>query len=104
MIDAMATNYDAKEISKALDEYIEMGLFLDKGLAQQVQFDLDSLTRATGRVFSEAERKEFEQVQLQANRWTYIGSGMNHPNFLATVNHLSPEWKQQLEKIAPSFC
>ena len=104
MIDAMATNYNAKEISNAMDEYIEMGLFLDKGLAQQVQFDLDSLIRATGRVFSEAERKEFEQVQLQANRWTYIGSGMNHPNFLATVNHLSPEWKQQLEKIAPSFC
>ncbi len=104
MIDAMAKNYSAEEISKAMDEYIEMGLFLDRGLAQQVQFDLDSFTRATGRVLTEAERKEFEQVQLQANRWTYIGSGMIHPNFLATVNSLNPEWKEKLEKIAPAFC
>lgn len=104
MIEAMAKNYTAEEISKAFDEYIEMGLFLDRGLTQQVQFDLDSFTRATGRVLNEAERKEFEQVQLQANRWTYIGSGMNHPNFLATANYLSPEWKEKLEKIAPAFC
>lgn len=104
MIEAMSKNYTAEEISKAMDEYIEMGLFLDRGLTQQVQFDLDSFTRATGRVLNEVERKEFEQVQLQANRWTYIGSGMNHPNFLATVNYLSPEWKEKLEKIAPAFC
>jgi hypothetical protein len=104
MIDAMAKNYTAEEISKAMDEYIEMGLFLDRGLAQQVQFDLDSFTRATGRQLNDSERKEFEQVQLQANRWTYIGSGMNHPNFLATVNYLSPEWKEKLEQIVPAFC
>jgi hypothetical protein len=104
MIDAMAKNYTAEEISKAMDEYIEMGLFLDRGLTQQVQFDLHSFKRATGRVLNEAEQKEFEQVQLQANRWTYIGSGMSHPNFLATVNYLSPEWKEKLESIAPAFC
>lgn len=104
MIDAMSKNYTAEEISKAMDEYIEMGLFLDRGLTQQVQFDLDSFRRATGRVLNEAEQKEFEQVQLQANRWTYIGSGMTHPNFLATVNYLSPKWKEKLESIAPAFC
>lgn len=104
MIDAMQENYSSEEISRAMDEYLELGMFLDNGLKQQVQFDLDSLTRATGRVFNEDERKEFEQVQLQANRWTYIGSGMNHPNFLATINFLSPEWKEKLEKIVPAFC
>ena len=104
MIEAMAENYTAEEKSKALDEYLELGVFLDQGLAQQVQFDLESLTRATGRVLKEDERKEFEQVQLQANRWTYIGSGMNHPNFLQTVQFLSPEWKEKLENLAPSFC
>jgi hypothetical protein len=81
-----------------------MGVFLDNGLAQQVQFDLDAFTRATGRVLNEEERKEFEQVQLQANRWTYLGSGMNHPNFLNTVGYLSPEWRDRLEKLAPAFC
>ena len=104
MIEAMAEKYSPEEISKAMDEYLEMGLFLDQGLAQQVQFDLDSLSRATGRVLNEQERKEFEKIQLQANRWTYIGSGMNHPNFLATIHYLSPEWKEKLEKLAPTFC
>ena len=104
MIDAKRDNYTVEEISKAMDQYLEMGMFLDNGLKQQVQFDLESYIRATGRTLNEAETKEFEQVQLQANRWTYIGSGMNHPNFLATINYLSPEWKEKLEKIAPAFC
>jgi hypothetical protein len=104
IIESMAKNYSVEEISRAFDEYLEMGLFIDAGLKQQVQFDLGALERAIGRSLNEEERKEFERVQLQANRWTYIGSGMNHPNFLATVNFLSPEWKEKLESLAPSFC
>lgn len=104
MIDELATQYTAEEITKVIDEYLEMGTFLDGGLAQQVQFDMDSFSRATGRVLNEPEKKEFEQIQLQANRWTYIGSGMSHPNFLATINYLSPEWKARLEQMAPAFC
>jgi hypothetical protein len=104
MIEAMAANYTKEEINKAFEQYLEMGGFIDNGLIQQVEFDLDSLQRATGRKLNEAQIREFKQVQLQANRWTYIGSGMNHPNFLATAEYLSPEWKQKLEQIAPSFC
>jgi hypothetical protein len=104
MIEELAQSYTAEGISKAIGEYLELGAFLDQGLAQQVQFDMESLSRATGRVLNDAEKKEFEQIQLQANRWTYIGSGMNHPNFLATINYLSPEWKEKLEQLAPAFC
>jgi hypothetical protein len=104
MIEAMAENYGKEEIKKAFEEYLEIGGFLDQGLAQQVQFDLDSFTRATGRTLNEDQVSEFNRVQLQANRWTYIGSGMNHPNFLATAGYLDPEWKGKLEQIAPAFC
>jgi hypothetical protein len=104
MVGEMAKQYTAEEIASAIGEYLEMGTFLDSGLKQQVQFDLESFSRATGRILNEENRKEFEAVQLQANRWTYIGSGMNHPNFLATVNYLSPEWKERLENLAPAFC
>jgi hypothetical protein len=104
MIEAMAENYSKVEIKKAFEEYLEIGGFLDQGLAQQVEFDLDSFTRATGRKLNEDQIREFKQVQLQANRWTYIGSGMNHTNFLATVEYLDPEWKEKLEQIAPAFC
>lgn len=104
MIEAMAANYTKEEINKAFEQYLEMGGFIDNGLIQQVEFDLDSFQRATGRKLNEDQIREFKQVQLQANRWTYIGSGMNHPNFLSTAESLSPEWKQKLEQIAPSFC
>lgn len=103
MVEKLAKESSPERISKALDQYLEMGVFIDNGLKQQVQFDLDSLERATGRRLNESEKSEFEKVQLQANRWTYIGSGMNHPNFLATVNELSPEWKEKLESLAPQF-
>jgi hypothetical protein len=104
MIEALAENCSPQEIKKAFEEYLEMGQFLDRGLAQQVQFELDSFTRATGRKLTEEELKDFNEVQLQANRWTYIGSGMNHPNFLATAGYLDPEWKAKLEALAPAFC
>jgi hypothetical protein len=104
MIEALAENYSKEEVNKAIEEYLEMGGFIDQGLMQQVQFDLDSFTQATGRKLNEDQIAEFKQVQLQANRWTYIGSGMNHPNFLATVQYLNVEWKEKLENIAPAFC
>jgi hypothetical protein len=42
-------------------------------------------------------------VQHQANRWTYIGSGMSHPRFLEALQALSPAKRQMIEGLAPSF-
>ncbi|MCA9771564.1 MAG: hypothetical protein KC466_04100, partial [Myxococcales bacterium] len=67
------------------------------------RFDMDALTEATGRTFSEAERAEFLTVQRQANRWTFLGSGMTHPNFLATVGGLRPAARARIEEMAPTF-
>jgi hypothetical protein len=103
IIEALAENCSKQEIKNAFEQYFAMGRFLDQGLLKQVEFDLDSFTRATGRKLNEDEIRQFNEVQLQANRWTYIGSGMNHPNFLATVEYLDPEWKNKLEQVAPIF-
>jgi hypothetical protein len=80
-----------------------MGRFLDQGLQKQVELDLASFTRATGRKLNADEISQFTEAQIQANRWTYIGSGMSHSNFLATVEYLDPEWKNKLEQVAPIF-
>ncbi len=37
-------------------------------------------------------------------RWTFLGSGMTHPNFLGTVQQLSPASGKRLAEIAPVFC
>jgi hypothetical protein len=43
------------------------------------------------------------EVQHQANRWTYIGSGLVHPKFLMTLERLSPVQRKRIEEIAPVF-
>jgi hypothetical protein len=94
MVEAIAEGMSEKEIEKAIDEYLEIGAFLENGLKQQTRFDLKAFEQAAGRKLSEAERAEFVRIQEQANRWTYLGSGMAHPNFLATLGKLNPASKK----------
>jgi hypothetical protein len=104
MVEALAQSCSRAEIEKAVDEYLEIGGLLDGGLLQQVELDLESLTSATGRTLSGEERETFIEVQQRANRWTYLGTGMTHPNFLATLGGLNPASRQRVEQVAPAFC
>ena len=104
MVEALAAPLSMEEIGRAVDEYLEIGGILDGGLKQQLEFDLESLTRATGRKLSASERDEYVAIQQQANRWTYIGSGMTHPNFLATLAMIHADARERIEQIAPAFC
>ncbi|HEY7913010.1 MAG TPA: diiron oxygenase [Blastocatellia bacterium] len=104
MVEALAAPLSEQEISRAVDEYLEIGAFLDGGLNQQLQLDLESLTRATGRKLSAGERDEYADVQRQANRWTYLGSGMTHQNFLSTLARIHTGARERIEQIAPAFC
>ena len=104
MVEAIAEGLSPDAISAAVDGFFEIGGFLDNGLKQQTEFDLESFQLATGRTLTEAERKEFIEVQLQANRWTFIGSGMVHPKFIETMEKLGPENKKRIVDAAPLFC
>jgi hypothetical protein len=104
MIEELAAGLPAAEFSKAIDGYLELGGLIDGGLKQQVEFDLDALARVTGRELTTAQNDELAKQQHQAQRWTYIGSGISHPNFLATVGALDPAARERLAKVAPAFC
>jgi hypothetical protein len=104
MVEAIADGMTESEIEKAVDEFLEIGGFLDEGTKQQTVFDLEAFERATGRKLTETERGEFVVVQHQANRWTYIGSGLTHPRFLETLGKLSPAQRKRIEEVAPVFC
>jgi hypothetical protein len=73
-------------------------------LKQQVEFDLESFERATGRELKENQREEFRRQQLQANRWTYLGTGMTHEKVLETLEWLSPAARRKVESISAAFC
>ncbi|HEX7807189.1 MAG TPA: hypothetical protein VF608_00625, partial [Thermoanaerobaculia bacterium] len=103
MVEALAESCSDAEIAAAFDEYLQIGMFVDDGLAQQVELTLDAFTRATGRILSPGERRRFIDVQRQAARWTFIGSGMNHPKLVGTIERLNPALRTKLEEIAPAF-
>lgn len=105
MVESLAAGCNEQEIEAAINGYLEIGGFLDSGLKMQTQFDMEALERVTGRTLTSDEREQFMAIQHQANRWTYLGSGMTHPNFLATVERLMPAAKKRLEEeVAPMFC
>jgi hypothetical protein len=104
MVEEMAAAAAPEDIRKAVDEYLEIGAFIDRGMQQQTRFDLESFERATRRRLTAEERERFSEIQLKALRWTFIGSGITHPNFLATVGKLGPGLREKLEAVAPAFC
>jgi hypothetical protein len=53
---------------------------------------------------NEDEQDQIRRAQLQANRWTYLGSAMTHERVLATLESLSPAARKRVEEVAPAFC
>lgn len=104
MIEGLVEFCTRKEIAGAVEEYMEIAMFLDGGLKLQTALDLVSFTRAAGRELSASEKEDFMNVQLQASRWTFIGSAMSHRKFLATLEWINPEARKRIEEIAPAYC
>jgi hypothetical protein len=104
MVESLAAGRTEEQIMQGVEEYIEIGGALDGLLKQQVEFDLDSFQRATGRELTDSEKEEFRTVQLQANRWTYLGTGMTHERVLETLESLTPKARQRIESISSAFC
>ncbi|HEX2931709.1 MAG TPA: hypothetical protein VHV54_18425 [Candidatus Binatia bacterium] len=104
IVEELAANASTKEIEQAFQDYAEIGGFLDDGIKQQTEFNLKAFVAATGRKLTESERKEIGEAVLKGMRWTYLGTGMTHPNFLATVKAISPAARKQIEAMAPAFC
>src|SRR6185436_20133126 len=104
MVESMAAELNEEQILNGVEEYLAIGGFIDGGLTQQVEFDMASLMSATDRYFTEAQKEEFRHVQRQANRWTYLGSGMTHPKVLETLESLSPKARKRVETVSIAFC
>jgi len=101
IVDALAEGRTEEQIDKAIDEFFEIGAFLDEGLKQQASFNLDALEIAIGRKLE--NREEIEVQQHQAARWTYIGSGMVHERFQASLKNISARAAECIAEAAPLF-
>lgn len=99
----MAAGMTPDQIESGFEAYLAIGGLLDEGLKQQTELDIAALERASGRVLDDYARGELMHQQHQANRWTYLGSGMSHPKFLETVHALSPAWALKLAETSKMF-
>ena len=104
IVDELAARASAKEIDQAFEEYAEIGGFIDQGIKQQSEFNVQAFIDATGKNLSHGERQEMVDAVVKGMRWTYLGTGMTHPNFLSTVEKIKPEAKAQILAMAPAFC
>ena len=104
MVAALADGRDEAAILAAVEEYLELGLFLDEALKTQAGFNLDALEAAAAFTLDPEARRALEAQLHQALRWTYIGSGMTHPKFVETLADLSPAAQQRVAAVAPAFC
>ena len=103
MVQSLSMNRSEEERMHGVEEYLEIGGFIDGGLQKQVELDLSSFENAA-RKLTESEKEEFRKVQLRANRWTYLGTGMTHEKVLETLEWLSPRARQRVESVSPAFC
>jgi hypothetical protein len=103
IVEDLASGMTAAQIEEAIDGYWAIVGFLDDGLKQQTMLDLTALETAAGRAFTPEERQRFIDVQHQANRWTYLGSGMSHPKFVETMGNLSKDRQRGLLDAIPMF-
>jgi hypothetical protein len=104
IVESVGQGSTPKEIDRAFDEYTEIGMFIDNGIKQQAEFETENFVQATGRKLSKSEREQMTNAVLKGMRWTYLGTGMTHPNFLATVEAIKPAARKQIEEMAQLFC
>lgn len=104
IVESLVQGARREEIDEAFDEYAEVGAFLDRGLEQQAALNVESFVAATGKQLSKNERAQLVDGLWSGMRWTYLGTGMSHPNFLDTVGSINPQARTRIERMAPQFC
>jgi para-aminobenzoate N-oxygenase AurF len=103
LIDEVARDLSADEREQAIDELLELGGAVDGLLAQQAELDLEALEAATGRTFTDAERDEIRTHQQRSYRWTFLVSGLEHPNFVNIVEQLTTTGTKKLTEAATAL-
>ena len=100
IIEAIAQPLSEREIQEGIDDYLAIGGMLDGGFAAQMEMDIASFTRATGRTLSEDEAERYRQVQQRSYRKTFLTSGMRHSKFQSILATISPEGAQKVLDVA----
>jgi len=89
------------ERERAIDEVIELVGAVDGILQEQSKSDVEYFSKICGRSFTQEQIRDIEACLLQAYRWQYIFSGVDHPRFQELLRSLITE--PQLQRIAQAL-
>ncbi len=103
LMEEIAGDLSEEERESAVDELLELGGAIDGLLAQQIEMDIDSLEKVTGRTFSDDEKEEIRTHQQRSYRWTFLVSGLEHPNFVRIVNELTSAGGEKIAGAAKAL-
>ena len=100
LIDEVAGEVTADQREAAIDQLLELGGAVDGLLGQQIELDIDALQKASGRTFTDDERDEIRAHQRCSYRWTFIVSGLQHPNFMRIVEQITTDGAPKIAAAA----
>jgi hypothetical protein len=103
LIDEIAGELTADEREQAIDRLLDLGGAVDGLLAQQIELDVDALQQVAGRTFTDDERDEIRTHQRRAYRWTFLVSGLRHPNFVRIVEQLTADGSAKVAAAAEAL-
>ena len=103
LIGEVSEELSLEERETAIDEVLELGGAIDGLLAQQIGMNIDALEKAAGRTFSDSEKEEITTSTQRACRWTFLVSGLQHPNIVRAVSELTTDGSGKIEGVAAAL-
>src|SRR5688572_16729479 len=103
LIAEMVEDLTMAEREGAIDEVLELGGAIDGLIQQQIGMNIDALEVATGRAFTVAEHAEITRETLKAWRYTFLVSGLEHPNVMKMVSEITDEGPAKVRSVAEAL-
>ena len=63
MVHALVDDLDANQIEKGISDYAAIGALIDGGIPPQVEFDIQALQRAAGRLLPRLNKSSFVRLR-----------------------------------------
>ncbi len=104
MVEALAEGKTERELHAAVDGFLEIVAFFDMGCqaAGQVQPAGAGARQPAQAGGTGADRAG--RAPAPGAAWTYLGSGMIHKQFRATLGALSHAQLERIDALAPKYC
>jgi hypothetical protein len=103
LIGELADELTPEERETAIDEVIELGGAIDGLLLQQIGLNIEALEAVTDRTFAAAEKEEITTKTHRAWRWTFLVSGLEHPNVVKLVSELTTHGQGKIKGVAEAL-